>query len=195
MSDCSSSGLLSGESLTKHRTQWIWICLGIGGNAQAPSLGEFLLQHWICCNICGLCAVLWWKASEMHLRGTSGISDALCILLRHDKCLSCECPMWMWSSLGVVGSFTTKLVYIRENNWHDKKQGLHGLLLIWPKTQLVLSGGGCSLPLFYADQRFCHHPKNSPAPSRFVGKSLETQTQQMSLWAIASTSLVFLGWR
>lgn len=58
-----------------------------------------------------------------------------------------------------MGRFATKLVYIRGDNWHDKKHHLQGLLLIWPKTQLVISGGGCSLSLLYADQRFCHHRK------------------------------------
>lgn len=180
----SSCVLLSGEGPTKHRAQWVRICSGPGGNAQAPSLGadlHWLLQHWICCNICGSHAVLWWKASEMHLRGASGVFDRLWTFLRHDRCLSCECPTWMWSSLGVAGSFTTKLVYVREDNWHDKKYHLQGLLLVWPKTQLVVSDGGGSLTLFCADQRFCHHPKNSPTPSQFVGKSVETQTQQMSL--------------
>lgn len=169
----SSSGLLRGEGPTRHRAQWVRICSGTGGNAQAPSVRGVLhgfLQHWICCYSCGLCAVLWWKASEVCLRGTSGVFDGLFTVLRHDRCLSCECPMWMWSSLSVLGRFTAKLVYRRENNWHDEKHHLQGLLLIWPKTQLVISGDECSLPLLYADQRFCHLPKKFPAPSWFMWK-------------------------
>lgn len=67
------------------------------------------------------------------------------------------------------GEFYNWASCVREY-WHDKKHWpfkTHpaGLLPIWFKTQLVVSGGGRSPPLPYADQRFCHHiPKTSPCP-------------------------------
>lgn len=51
---------------------------------------------------------------------------------------------------------------VEEDNWRDEKHNpiSQDLLLFWLKVHLVISGGGCSLPLPcvlpYVDQRFCY---------------------------------------
>lgn len=54
------------------------------------------------------------------------------------------------------------------------------LLLIW----LVASGTplGCSTPLY---QRICHHVHKNSSPPCWLGESVQTWPQQMSLWTVA----------
>lgn len=85
-----------------------------------------------------------------------------------------QCPVKMWPSGGMGGRALQLGQFVYGKTTGIVKTtifSLLDLLLIWPKSQLLAFGGGCSTSLFYEDRRLCPHlPKNSPsAPSQFVG--------------------------
>lgn len=106
----------------------------------------------------GCVATLWIMCSPLveclknESGGTLGVFDGLGHLL-NDRCLSCECPTWMWPFQEQGREFYS---------WaHLCKGGFSTGSPPYLACSLWCSG--CSAPLSYPDQRLHHHTaKNSP---------------------------------